>query len=639
MPVTNQIPSNSHVANGVTTLFTFSFYVDKASDLVVKVDGLTQTLNVDYTVTGVRVDSGGSITLAVAPANGLSVSIVRNTPLERTEDFQTAGDLEADELDRQFDRLWQVLQEIDYTVGSGGGGGGGGGSIADLADTSDDARGDALLGVRQPFSGSLARTQHDKNVDTGLYAEDFRLSSDPDDTLSIQRVLNLGKTCLLRANKTYTAANLQAVAGAGLVCPSGEAKIVVPSGAGKYGLLCEVSAFTLSGIWFSGGNEANTWNVAAPTGIGDRDGVVVGKAFDTGAGLNNITLRNLRLTGFNHAGLYGREVQVGMSFDKRVVLDNVSAYSCYVGLWYSPRFEYTTTTNSKGYRCYAGIIMQAGNNQVAGCNFEENYENGQLAPGENDGHGSFTGCSFNHAAGFGLNATSIANGHVFTGCQFWYAPIQLTSCTGIRITQSQIRYSPVTINGGGLNMIDDNWVGSGGLPRTFTGSTFTTFRRNRTTSTDNTIDEAFGDLWVSANALSIGSSFTWNATTDTAMTPTFEYLMYHGVSSSFLNASGRVYIPKSMRVRINVRIVFATSGAAERPVLKAVRRAFGGTVMETAVASVEAPASRGECSLNLATEMICNNGDSLEFTLRSLTGTGITVATGGFRLVVASAID
>lgn len=515
----------------------------------------------------------------------------------------------------------------------------GGGSTADFSNTTDVAKGDALLGVKQPFAGAVGRSQHEKNIDTGLYADDFRLPADPDDSLSIQRVMDLGRACLLRANKTYTAYGLQAVAGSALMCPNGRAKIIVPAGAGRYGLMCEVSDFTLVGIWFSGGAEGNAWNVASPTGIADRDGVVIGKAFGTGAGISNITLRNLLLTGFDHAGLFGREVQVGMSFDKRATIDNVIAYSNYVGLWYSPRFEYTTTTNSKGYRNYAGIIMQAGNNVVLASQFEENFENVQMAPGENDGHGSFVGCSLNHAVGIGLNALDIANGHVFTGCQFWFAPIQLSNCTGIRITQSQIRYSPVTVTDGGVNMIDDNWVGAGGLPRTFTGSTFTTFRRNRTTSTDNTIDEAFGDLWVSANALSVGSSFTWNATTDTAMTPTFEYLRYHGVESSFLDASGRVYIPKSMRVRINVRITFATAGAAERPVLKAVRRSFGGTVMETATQSVEAPSSRGECTLNLSTEMICNNGDSLEFTLRSLTGTGITVAAGGFRLVVASSID
>lgn len=42
----------------------------------------------------------------------------------------------------------------------------------DLADTSDVAKGDALVGVKQPFAGAIARTQHDKNAEL-LSASDF----------------------------------------------------------------------------------------------------------------------------------------------------------------------------------------------------------------------------------------------------------------------------------------------------------------------------------------------------------------------------------------------------------------------------------------------------------------------------------
>lgn len=50
---------------------------------------------------------------------------------------------------------------------------------ADLADTADIAKGDALIGVKQPLTGSAAITQHDKNAQT-IHINDF--PSTPTDT-------------------------------------------------------------------------------------------------------------------------------------------------------------------------------------------------------------------------------------------------------------------------------------------------------------------------------------------------------------------------------------------------------------------------------------------------------------------------
>jgi hypothetical protein len=43
---------------------------------------------------------------------------------------------------------------------------------SDLADTTDPAKGDALVGVKQPFTGAVARTQHDKNAES-ITVKDF----------------------------------------------------------------------------------------------------------------------------------------------------------------------------------------------------------------------------------------------------------------------------------------------------------------------------------------------------------------------------------------------------------------------------------------------------------------------------------
>ncbi len=49
--------------------------------------------------------------------------------------------------------------------------------IADLADTTDPTKGDAMVGVKQPFPGAIGRTQHDKNAET-LSSGDFGVPTD-----------------------------------------------------------------------------------------------------------------------------------------------------------------------------------------------------------------------------------------------------------------------------------------------------------------------------------------------------------------------------------------------------------------------------------------------------------------------------
>lgn len=120
MTVSNQVPSASSIANGATTVFPFTFYVAQESDLVVRLSGVTKALNVDYSVVGAGNDAGGTIVMAVAPADGVQVDILRNTPLERDEDFQTSGDLPAGELNRQLDRIWQALQDVNLLVDDSG---------------------------------------------------------------------------------------------------------------------------------------------------------------------------------------------------------------------------------------------------------------------------------------------------------------------------------------------------------------------------------------------------------------------------------------------------------------------------------------------------------------------------------------
>lgn len=116
MSVTNQTPVNSFTANGVTTVFNFTFQVLNSSDLHVQVDAQDKIIGSEYTVSGVGNPTGGSVTFLSAPASGASVVVFRDSVLERDTDYQNNGDLRADTVNNDFDRIWLVLQEVFYGV-------------------------------------------------------------------------------------------------------------------------------------------------------------------------------------------------------------------------------------------------------------------------------------------------------------------------------------------------------------------------------------------------------------------------------------------------------------------------------------------------------------------------------------------
>lgn len=110
MSLPAQTPIASFTANGVTTVFSFPFLIQRAGDLVVTADDVEVTTG--FTASGIGTVSGGAVIFAVAPSNGVEITIRRHITLERTADYQTGGDFREEVLDADLDRLWQALQEI-----------------------------------------------------------------------------------------------------------------------------------------------------------------------------------------------------------------------------------------------------------------------------------------------------------------------------------------------------------------------------------------------------------------------------------------------------------------------------------------------------------------------------------------------
>lgn len=246
MPVPNQTPYIVYNANGLTTVFPFEFYIISASDIQVSINGTVVTSG--YSVSGVGNVSGGDLTFMTPPANGSVVMLERVVPTYRLTDYQDNGDLLADTVNKDFDRLWMAIQRYSihlglalrrplfggpynaegYRISNGADpvdkqdfatrnyvdsvalsrvlrvpesyvatvppvsaranhllafnaegnpiavlpeSGSATDVLIDLAST-EDGKGDALIALKQPFTGALSRTVHDKMADS-VSAKDF----------------------------------------------------------------------------------------------------------------------------------------------------------------------------------------------------------------------------------------------------------------------------------------------------------------------------------------------------------------------------------------------------------------------------------------------------------------------------------
>lgn len=115
MSVPNQTPYIIYNANGLTTVFPFEFYIINSGDIQVTINGTVITSG--YTVSGVGNIGGGDVIFITPPASGSVVMLERVVPTYRLTDYQDNGDLLADTVNKDFDRLWMAIQRYGIHLG------------------------------------------------------------------------------------------------------------------------------------------------------------------------------------------------------------------------------------------------------------------------------------------------------------------------------------------------------------------------------------------------------------------------------------------------------------------------------------------------------------------------------------------
>ena len=116
MPVTGATTRNDYVASAGQTVFAYTFQTLLASDLKVIKNGTTLTLSNDYTVSGVGVAGGGNVTLTSGATGDDTVSILLAMPIDRTTEYQEAGDFLASDVNGDFDKAYVAMNQLQTAI-------------------------------------------------------------------------------------------------------------------------------------------------------------------------------------------------------------------------------------------------------------------------------------------------------------------------------------------------------------------------------------------------------------------------------------------------------------------------------------------------------------------------------------------
>lgn len=118
--ISSDILKNTYTGNNSTTVFAYEFRLLTEGELLVTLDGVVQTIALDYTVSGVGNLNGGDVTFTTAPNTGVSVVLLQNPDFTQEIDYNELDAFPAESheegLDRATIRDLTLKEQVDRSL-------------------------------------------------------------------------------------------------------------------------------------------------------------------------------------------------------------------------------------------------------------------------------------------------------------------------------------------------------------------------------------------------------------------------------------------------------------------------------------------------------------------------------------------
>jgi hypothetical protein len=110
--VNEVVARNDYIGNGSTTAFAYTFKINTKTEIEVLSDGVTKTVDTDYSVAGLGVSGGGTITFVVVPATGVKVTLLRKQAQTQASTYIPNEAFPATRIERDLDKLQMQVQQL-----------------------------------------------------------------------------------------------------------------------------------------------------------------------------------------------------------------------------------------------------------------------------------------------------------------------------------------------------------------------------------------------------------------------------------------------------------------------------------------------------------------------------------------------
>ena len=176
---------------------------------------------------------------------------------------------------------------------------------------------------------------------------------------------------------------------------------------------------TVKNLWLDGGGSDR------PSNIGTRYGIYVNELPQT------VWIENCKISGFDRFGIFVGAKGTG-TYPQ--FINNCYIELCYYALCIQ-NSDYVQVSNVTCRNNFCGVFENGGVTTYTSCGFDSNTNGILIIPTyDNNGHGSFIGCSICHNSADGIILENVTNGEIFADCQIHFNTI------GIKGTSKGVQF-------------------------------------------------------------------------------------------------------------------------------------------------------------------------------------------------------